>query len=131
MIRRASADDLVQLICAMRLLMHDSGLVLSTRESAELRDNLLPLGITQMSAGDIFGAFVKPIGIGAIAISGLTITRISRPAWIAKQRSTPSKPVAISSSFSSRLTYVSNISRRAPGRAPLTASAAVTRNVSG
>ncbi len=46
-----SDKNLVQLICAMRLLMHDSGLVLSTRESAELRDNLLPLGITQMSAG--------------------------------------------------------------------------------
>jgi 2-iminoacetate synthase len=41
----------VQLLCAMRLLLHDAGLVLSTRESAELRDNLLPLGITQMSAG--------------------------------------------------------------------------------
>ncbi|PLX73431.1 MAG: 2-iminoacetate synthase ThiH [Desulfuromonas sp.] len=46
-----SDRNLVQLICAMRLLMHDAGLVLSTRESAELRDNLLPLGITQMSAG--------------------------------------------------------------------------------
>ncbi|TYO96381.1 tyrosine lyase ThiH [Geothermobacter ehrlichii] len=41
----------VQLICAMRLWLHDAGLVLSTRERAELRDNLLPLGITQMSAG--------------------------------------------------------------------------------
>ncbi len=41
----------VQLICAMRLLLPDAGLVLSTRESAALRDNLLPLGITQMSAG--------------------------------------------------------------------------------
>jgi putative OPT family oligopeptide transporter len=27
--------------------------------------------ISEMSAGDIFGAFVKPIGIGAIAVSGL------------------------------------------------------------
>lgn len=46
-------DDrqLTQFICAMRLLLPDAGLVLSTRESAELRDNLLPLGITQMSAG--------------------------------------------------------------------------------
>jgi 2-iminoacetate synthase len=35
----------------MRLLMHDAGLVMSTRESADMRDNLLPLGITQMSAG--------------------------------------------------------------------------------
>jgi 2-iminoacetate synthase len=42
---------LVQLICVMRLLMPDSALVLSTRESASLRDHLLPLGITQISAG--------------------------------------------------------------------------------
>ncbi|KIH75591.1 tyrosine lyase ThiH [Geoalkalibacter ferrihydriticus] len=41
----------VQLICALRLLLPDVGLVMSTRESAKLRDNLLPLGITQMSAG--------------------------------------------------------------------------------
>ena len=46
-----SDRQFVQLLCAMRLLMHDVGLVLSTRESATLRDNLLPLGITQMSAG--------------------------------------------------------------------------------
>jgi len=46
-----SDRSFVQLICAMRLLLHDAGLVLSTRESAELRDHLLPLGITQMSAG--------------------------------------------------------------------------------
>ena len=46
-------DDrqLTQFICAMRLLIPDAGLVLSTREDAQLRDNLLPLGITQMSAG--------------------------------------------------------------------------------
>lgn len=43
--------ELTQLICALRLLIPDSGLVLSTRESAELRNHLLPLGITQMSAG--------------------------------------------------------------------------------
>ena len=46
-----SDRQFVQLMCAMRLLLHDAGLVLSTRESAGLRDNLLPLGITQMSAG--------------------------------------------------------------------------------
>ncbi|MDT8442043.1 MAG: 2-iminoacetate synthase ThiH [Desulfuromonadales bacterium] len=46
-----SDRNFVQLICAMRLLLHDAGLVLSTRENADLRDNLLPLGITQMSAG--------------------------------------------------------------------------------
>ncbi len=46
-----SDHDFVQLICALRLLLPDAGLVMSTRESALLRDNLLPLGITQMSAG--------------------------------------------------------------------------------
>jgi 2-iminoacetate synthase len=46
-----SDRQFVQLLCAMRLLLPDAGLVLSTRESAQLRDNLLPLGITQMSAG--------------------------------------------------------------------------------
>jgi 2-iminoacetate synthase len=42
---------LVQLLCALRLLLPDAALVLSTRESAALRDHLLPLGITQLSAG--------------------------------------------------------------------------------
>jgi 2-iminoacetate synthase len=46
-----SDRQLTQFICASRLLINDAGLILSTRESAELRDNLLPLGITQMSAG--------------------------------------------------------------------------------
>ncbi len=43
--------DLTHLICAMRLLLPDAGLTLSTREPAALRDNLVPLGITMMSAG--------------------------------------------------------------------------------
>jgi 2-iminoacetate synthase len=42
---------MVQLICALRLWLPDTGLVLSTREPAAFRDNLLPLGVTQMSAG--------------------------------------------------------------------------------
>ncbi|PLX97910.1 MAG: 2-iminoacetate synthase ThiH [Desulfuromonas sp.] len=46
-----SDRQLTQFICAMRLLLPDAGLVLSTREDASLRDNLLALGITQMSAG--------------------------------------------------------------------------------
>ncbi len=43
--------ELVQLIAAFRLLLPDVGLVLSTRESARLRDGLIPLGITMVSAG--------------------------------------------------------------------------------
>jgi 2-iminoacetate synthase len=43
--------DLVQLLCALRLFLPDLGLSLSTREPPELRDALLRLGVTQMSAG--------------------------------------------------------------------------------
>jgi 2-iminoacetate synthase len=43
--------EMVQLVCAFRLMFPDVGLVLSTRESAQLRDGLAPLGITLMSAG--------------------------------------------------------------------------------
>ena len=43
--------DLVQLICALRLVLPDAGFTLSTRESPVLRDHLIPLGITTMSAG--------------------------------------------------------------------------------
>ena len=43
--------ELVQLICAYRLTFPDVGLVLSTREPPALRDGLIPLGITLISAG--------------------------------------------------------------------------------
>ena len=43
--------ELAQLICAFRLMFPDVGLVLSTRERRRLRDGLIPLGITMMSAG--------------------------------------------------------------------------------
>ena len=46
-----SDRDLAQLVCAFRLMFPDVGLTLSTREPAKLRDGLLPLGITMMSAG--------------------------------------------------------------------------------
>lgn len=48
-----SDRDLAQMICALRLSLPNCGIALSTRESAALRDKLLPLGITQMSAGSI------------------------------------------------------------------------------
>ncbi len=43
--------DLAQLMAALRLFLPDVGLVLSTREPAELRNGLFPLGITHASAG--------------------------------------------------------------------------------
>ncbi|MBI1909061.1 MAG: 2-iminoacetate synthase ThiH [Deltaproteobacteria bacterium] len=46
-----SDDDFKQLIAAFRLALPEAGIVLSTRESATLRDELIGLGVTQMSAG--------------------------------------------------------------------------------
>jgi 2-iminoacetate synthase len=46
-----SDKQLVQMVCAMRLLIPDAALFMSTRESAELRDSLIPLGLTHISAG--------------------------------------------------------------------------------
>ena len=43
--------DLVQLVCALRLSFPQIGIVLSTRERAKVRDGLIPLGVTMISAG--------------------------------------------------------------------------------
>ena len=43
--------DLVQLICAYRLFNEDLELSISTRESEKFRNNIIPLGVTSMSAG--------------------------------------------------------------------------------
>ncbi len=54
--------QLVQLICAYRLFNPDVELSLSTRESAFFRDNILPLGITTMSAASSTqpGGYAEP-----------------------------------------------------------------------
>ncbi|UCC99815.1 MAG: 2-iminoacetate synthase ThiH, partial [Phycisphaerales bacterium] len=46
-----SDRNLAQMVMALRLCFADAGLVLSTRERAGLRDNLIKLGVTKMSAG--------------------------------------------------------------------------------
>ena len=46
-----SDRELAQLICALRITFPQVGIVLSTRERAALRDALVPLGVTMMSAG--------------------------------------------------------------------------------
>lgn len=43
--------EFVQMLCAFRFCFPQVGIVLSTRESAALRDAVLPLGVTAMSAG--------------------------------------------------------------------------------
>ena len=51
----------VRALCALRLLLPHTPLVLSTRESAELRDHLFKMSITHMSAGSC----TKPGGYDA------------------------------------------------------------------
>jgi 2-iminoacetate synthase len=46
-----SDRELAQLVCAFRLVFPQIGIVLSTRERAPLRDALVSLGVTMMSAG--------------------------------------------------------------------------------
>jgi len=46
-------EDLVQIILAYRLFLPRAGITLSTRESPQMRENLLPLGITRISAGSL------------------------------------------------------------------------------
>jgi 2-iminoacetate synthase len=48
---RLTDAELTQLVCAFRIFLPDVGLVLSTREPARLRDGLIPLGVTLVSAG--------------------------------------------------------------------------------
>ncbi|MDR3195476.1 MAG: 2-iminoacetate synthase ThiH [Endomicrobium sp.] len=53
--------QLVQAICAARLFINRVNITASTRESFELRNNLIPLGVTKMSAGSSteVGGYVK------------------------------------------------------------------------
>src|SRR3989338_2018910 len=46
-----SDRDMTQLICAFRIAFPDLGLVLSTREPPSLRNGLMQLGVTHLSAG--------------------------------------------------------------------------------
>jgi len=49
--RPVSDRDLVHMLTALRIFLPDAGLILSTRESKEFRDNMISLGVTTMSAG--------------------------------------------------------------------------------
>src|SRR5438093_3965316 len=54
--------ELVQLVCALRLLLPDAGLVISAREAPAFRDGLFRIGITHTSAGSHTepGGYTKP-----------------------------------------------------------------------
>ena len=46
-----SDRDMVQFMLALRIFLPRVGITISTRENAEFRENILPLGVTRMSAG--------------------------------------------------------------------------------
>jgi len=60
-----SDKELVQIILALRIFLPHVGITISTREASLLRDNIVPLGITKMSAGS------------TTAVGGHTITEDS------------------------------------------------------
>lgn len=66
--------DLVQLVCALRLVFPELGVVLSTRERARLRDGLVPLGITMISAG----SHTEPGGYTFQGVRGRRLTKERR-----------------------------------------------------
>ncbi len=78
-----SDAELAQLICALRVTFPQIGIVLSTRERASLRDVLISLGVTSMSAGSHTepggythqGADDLHLTVGGRAIAAETRTR--------------------------------------------------------
>jgi len=73
---------MIQLICALRLTFPQVGLVLSTREPAALRDVLVSLGITLMSAG----SHTEPGGYTGQGRESLHYTKRGRQVAVAHRR---------------------------------------------
>jgi 2-iminoacetate synthase len=67
-----SDKQLVQAMCAVRIFINRINIAISTRESALLRKNIIPLGITKMSAGSSteVGGYVKRIKNNEILSKG-------------------------------------------------------------
>ena len=80
-----SDRDYIQLVCALRLAFPHTGIVMSTREPAALRDVLAPLGVTLMSAG----SHTEPGGYTGQGKENLHLTVRGRP-----QKNTPEAPAA-------------------------------------
>ena len=81
-----SDSDLVQSIAALRLFLPRVGITISTRERAFLRDNLLKLGVTKMSAGSS-----TAIGGHTDAIDSIGQFEISDARTVKEMRETISK----------------------------------------
>lgn len=90
-----SDREFVHLLTALRIFLPDVGFTLSTRESADFRDNLIPLGVTSMSAGSKTdpGGYTHPQEKGAEAqfeiadhrspeeVAGVIRTKGYEPVW--------------------------------------------------
>ena len=61
-VRPVTDREYVQVLCALRLVLPDAGITLSTRESPAFRDAAFKLAVTQMSAGSHTepGGYVDP-----------------------------------------------------------------------
>jgi 2-iminoacetate synthase len=70
-----SDREFLQLICAFRTVFPQVGIVLSTRESAALRDALIPLGVTLISAG----SHTEPGGYTGVAGEQIHYTEKGKP----------------------------------------------------
>lgn len=77
-----SDKNLLQLILAFRLFDHDIDISISTRERPLLRDNLIPLGVTSLSAG----SKTEPGGYEVYpeALEQFSTTDTRRPSMVAK-----------------------------------------------
>ncbi|NLW81981.1 MAG: 2-iminoacetate synthase ThiH [Desulfovibrionales bacterium] len=66
-----SDRDLVQAMTALRIFLPRLSVTISTRETPRFRDNILPLGVTRMSAGvsTAVGGHAKPAETGQFEIS--------------------------------------------------------------
>lgn len=69
-----SDRDFIQFICALRVAFPQIGIVLSTRESPQLRDRMIPLGVTVLSAG----SHTEPGGYTGAARADLHLTQKGR-----------------------------------------------------
>ncbi len=77
---RSPVDDrgFVQIIMASRLFMPRTGITVSTRENSAFRDNILPLGVTKMSAWsstEVGGRTQEKQGTGQFSISDCRNTK--------------------------------------------------------
>ena len=74
--------DLAQFISGLRLAFPEVGMTLSTREAPDLRDGLIPLGITMISAG----SHTEPGGYTGQGKAELHLTKGGRPVKPAYQQ---------------------------------------------